>query len=46
MNGFTDRYVNNGNTVDFQKIKDNCGVGEVNKTIKDNKNCRFLEKRQ
>jgi len=45
MNGFTDRYVND-NVIDFQKIKDNCGVVGVKKTIKDNKNCRFLEKRQ
>ena len=34
MNGFTDRYVEN-KQVDFQKIKDECGVGEVRK--EDNK---------
>lgn len=44
-NGFTDRYVEN-KQVDFQKIKDNCGVGGVKKVVEDNKNCRFLEKRQ
>lgn len=34
MNGFTDRYVNdNVNVIDFQKIKDSCGVSGVRKVV-------------
>jgi hypothetical protein len=32
MNGFTDRYVEN-KTVDFQKIKDSCGVEGVKMVV-------------
>ena len=34
MNGFTDRYVNNSECIDFQKIKDECGVVGVKKDNK------------
>ena len=35
MNGFTDRYVNNSECIDFQKIKDECGVVGVKKVVEE-----------
>lgn len=34
-NGFTDRYVNDRTVIDFQKIKDECGVVGVRKVVEE-----------